>query len=116
MKANKIVQKPWGKEIWMELNEFYCFKQLHVKKDHQLSLQYHNIKTETMCVAWGRAEITIGDSIMELTLGDFIHIPPGTTHRVKAISDLMIVETSTPEVDDIIRVKDDYKRIEENES
>ncbi len=110
----KVVNKPWGKEVWMELNEFYCFKQLHINAGARLSLQAHNIKTETMCVFSGRVRIIIGTEFKELGPGEFVHISPKTIHRVEAICDAIIIEASTPEVDDIIRLEDDYKRIEEN--
>lgn len=106
-----IIRKPWGhEEIWAHTDK-YVGKILLVKHGHRLSLQYHKIKDETMRIIKGVATIVIGTEIMILKEGQFIHIPPGIIHRVEAHDgDVEIVEVSTPELDDVVRVQDDYSR------
>jgi quercetin dioxygenase-like cupin family protein len=106
----KTVEKPWGKEEWIILTDHYCMKTLHVNKGHRLSLQYHENKTETSIVMRGRVEVTLGEDTKEYGPGASWHCEAGTHHRMKAIVDSMIVECSTIEVDDVVRLEDDYDR------
>ncbi len=109
----KNVDKPWGSERWLELNGSYCMTLLHVKKGERLSLQYHDKKTETSFVANGRVKVTLGEETKEYGPQDWWHCPPGTVHRMEAVTDSLIVECSSPEVEDVVRLEDDYDRIEE---
>lgn len=110
----KIVKKPWGEEHWLAHTDRYAGKILIVKKGQRLSLQYHRKKHETQYVDEGVVKFTIGqsDPLEEKILrsGDSVEIPPGTRHRIEALEDAKIFEVSTPELDDVVRVSDDYGR------
>ena len=108
--------KPWGHElIWAE-TEQYVGKLLFVKAGESLSLQFHNVKDEAWYVLEGRALLEIGragDSILDevhIVAGEAYHFPPGTVHRVRAVEDTRILEVSTPQLDDVVRLADDYGR------
>lgn len=108
-------EKPWGYELLFALTAKYAGKMIFVAKGHRLSLQYHSKKDETMLVQQGKAVIEIGENEKELkqiTLnpGDCIHLYPGTRHRLQAIEDTVLFEVSTPELDDVTRLADDYGR------
>lgn len=106
-----ITNKPWGREILLELNDNYAMKRLEINKGGRLSLQYHKIKHETWYVENGQGIYDFDDKSGEISTGDTIHIPPKTIHSVEALSDkLIILEASTPELDDIVRLKDLYGR------
>lgn len=108
------VQKPWGYELHWAHTDRYVGKVIHVDAGHALSLQYHNVKDETIFVWSGRIvfEIQEGDALVrrELGPGHSVHIPPGTTHRMTALEDSDVFEASTPELDDVVRVEDRYGR------
>ncbi|MBM3308741.1 MAG: cupin domain-containing protein [Candidatus Altiarchaeales archaeon] len=108
----KVVVKPWGRELWLVVEKEYAGKILEVKKGKRLSLQYHEVKKESMYVLSGHGEFTVGGDVFELKEGDnvTITINPREVHRVKALSDLRIIEISTPHLDDVVRVEDDYRR------
>ena len=117
----KLVSKPWGWENWLELwydsktGRGYCLKLIFLKSNEKSSLQYHRKKVETQYVVKGRAEISLEDErglIKKMTLseGRFFTVIPGRRHRVTALTDLTLLEVSTPEIADIIRIKDDYGR------
>ncbi len=110
------VEKPWGWElVWAETDR-YCGKLLFVRAGHALSLQYHEVKDESWYVEQGRAELElglVGDDALEtreIGPGDAFRFRPGTVHRVRALEDLLVVEVSTPELDDVVRLADDYGR------
>ena len=109
------VEKPWGHElIWAETDD-YCGKVLFVRAGHALSLQYHEVKDESWLVHDGRAELQLGDAggertVQEIGPGDCFRFRPGTVHRVRAIEDTTILEVSTPELDDVVRLSDEYGR------
>jgi mannose-6-phosphate isomerase-like protein (cupin superfamily) len=109
------VDKPWGyEEIWAE-TPAYVGKVLVVRKGHRLSLQYHERKEETLYVESGRIRCgtgAAGDEIRERILGpgDVVHVPPGTRHRFEALEDTRLFEVSTPELEDVVRLADDYGR------
>ncbi|MFO7694762.1 MAG: cupin domain-containing protein [Vicinamibacterales bacterium] len=108
------VDKPWGYELLWAKTERYVGKIIHVNAGHALSLQYHNVKTETVYLASGKVRYEIGDAgalrVLDLLPGDRLHIPAGTVHRVTAIEDADIFEVSTPEIDDVVRLEDRYGR------
>ena len=113
----KRVEKPWGHEIWWARTERYVGKILHVKKGECLSLQYHNVKDETIMLQSGRLLFETrpagqeGDlRPVEMTPGDVFHITPGTLHRMTGLTDCDILEVSTPELDDVVRLEDRYGR------
>jgi mannose-6-phosphate isomerase-like protein (cupin superfamily) len=111
------VEKPWGHEIWWARTERYVGKILHVKKGESLSLQYHNVKDETILVQSGRLLFETrpaGDDgplrKLEMKPGDVFHVTPGTLHRMTGLEDCDIIEVSTPELDDVVRLEDRYGR------
>lgn len=110
------IQKPWGYEELIECNDKYVVKKLFMKKDHSCSIQYHELKTETIIVLSGKLNIYIGDKIENLNkkeylTGEIITIKPYTIHRMEAIEDATYIETSTNELWDVIRLQDNYNRI-----
>lgn len=111
----KRVEKPWGYEIWFAQTDAYVGKIIHVNKHSQLSLQYHMKKDETLYCLNGEAIIVFEkDGVLveePLKLGQSFRVLPGTKHRLKAIDhDCDILEASTAEVEDVVRVQDDYGR------
>jgi mannose-6-phosphate isomerase-like protein (cupin superfamily) len=111
------VEKPWGHELWWARTDRYVGKILHVKKGESLSLQYHNVKDETILIQSGhllfetRAKGETGDlRRVEMKPGDVFHITPGTLHRMTGLEDTDILEVSTPELDDVVRLEDRYGR------
>ncbi len=112
----RVVDKPWGNElIWAETDR-YVGKILHVKRGESLSLQYHVQKDETIMLLSGRLAFTHfreGEPpvVTELAAREPFHIPPGLRHRMTAIEDCDIVEVSTPELHDVVRLEDRYGRV-----
>lgn len=111
------VTKPWGQEEIFAETPYYVGKILTVKAGHALSLQYHQQKVETMRVLAGEGELHLGSlpftglhQVVPLGPGTVCHLEPGTVHRVVAVSDLTIVEVSTPHLDDVVRLEDRYGR------
>ena len=108
-------EKPWGYELLFALTPHYAGKLIFVAKEHRLSLQYHVKKDETMLIREGKVLMEVGDNertLKSITLkpGDSIHLPPQTRHRLQALEDAVIFEVSTPELDDVVRLADDYGR------
>ena len=111
----KIIEKPWGKEEIVEVNEKYMVKKLTMWKEHRCSLQFHNQKKETIYVLSGKLRIVSGPNQNNLKekiylAGDSITISPGTVHRMEGAEDSVYLEASTPEMDDVVRLVDDYDR------
>ena len=111
----QVIEKPWGKEEVIEINDRYMMKKLTMWKGHRCSIQYHNIKRETIYVLSGQLRIYTGPSLEELTYrvfteGETITLTPGVVHRMEAVEDSVYLEASTPEMDDVVRLVDDYKR------
>jgi mannose-6-phosphate isomerase len=109
------VKKPWGHEEVFAENERYVGKILFVRQGEALSLQYHEYKDETIRVLDGRMELTVGPSVEELERsilesGGVYRIRPGTLHRMIGLSDCRLLEVSTPELDDVVRLEDRYGR------
>ena len=109
------VEKPWGWElIWAETDQ-YVGKLLFVRGGESLSLQYHERKDESWLVREGRARLELGDvdgelEAFEIGPGDAFRWRPRTVHRLSAIEDTLVVEVSTPQLDDVVRVEDRYGR------
>lgn len=110
------VEKPWGYEIHWAHTDRYVGKILHINAGHALSLQYHVKKDETVYVQQGRLRYEIErDGVMttlDLGPGDSLHVTPGTVHRMTAVEDTDVLEASTPELDDVVRLEDRYGRAE----
>ena len=110
------IEKPWGHEEHFALVEGrYCGKVLCINEGHALSLQYHEQKEETISVQSGRLLFEVGDpdaslESFELLPGEAVHLRPGTRHRLTALEDTVVLEASTTELDDVVRLDDRYGR------
>ena len=112
----QIIEKPWGKEEVIEINEKYMMKKLTMWKGHRCSLQFHNHKKETIYVLSGKLRIVSGPNQNNLKekiylAGDSITISPGTVHRMEGVEDSVYLEASTAEMNDVVRLVDDYDRV-----
>jgi len=109
-------EKPWGHEsLFALVDGKYCGKAIHVTEGHALSLQYHERKEETISVFSGRLRVEVGEhesalDEFELEPGESIHLRPGVRHRVTALVDTVMLEASTTELDDVVRLEDRYGR------
>jgi mannose-6-phosphate isomerase-like protein (cupin superfamily) len=112
MKRNvvKVVDKPWGRELWLAVEGEYAGKILEVRKGCRLSLQYHERKKESMFLLEGQAKLTVDGKEVMLAVGDSVTIEPEEVHRLEALSDVKVIEISTPQVEDVVRLEDDYGR------
>jgi mannose-6-phosphate isomerase len=108
------VPKPWGHELIFAKTERYVGKILHINRGECLSLQYHEMKEETLYVFRGQLKLTIEDDgdrrELALKAGEAFHIPPRLIHRMEAVEDTDVAEVSTPELDDVVRLEDRYGR------
>ena len=108
------VSKPWGYEIIWAHTDRYVGKVLHIQAGHALSVQYHSRKDETIYLLSGEMKywVKVGDELEDVRLkqGDAYRITPGTVHYMEAITDCDILEASTPELDDVVRLQDRYGR------
>jgi mannose-6-phosphate isomerase-like protein (cupin superfamily) len=116
--TSKKIEKPWGHEILFAHTDRYAGKLLFIKKGHRLSLQYHVKKDEAFYVQTGRAQVDLetadGEkSCVILEPGDALRLVPGIRHRTAALEDTVIFEVSTAELDDVVRLSDDYGRTPE---
>jgi mannose-6-phosphate isomerase len=110
------VEKPWGHELIWANTELYVGKILHVRAGHTLSLQYHERKDETIHLLAGEMRLWVGPSVDALELVPFprgrsMRLQPGTVHRMEAVTDVDILEASTPDLDDVVRLEDRYGRV-----
>jgi mannose-6-phosphate isomerase len=121
----KIVEKPWGREIWYADQSAYAGKVLEVKQGRRLSLQYHERKTETLYLLSGKvlltfrpiasgetpsaSLVTAADQCVWLP-GQTLHVPVSTIHRFEALEDSVLLEVSTPDLTDVVRLQDDFSR------
>ena len=120
----RVVPKPWGHETIWANTDLYVGKVLHIKAGHSLSLQYHNLKDETIHLLSGTMIYRVGNddgrSMMEvgvpqlreveLKAGESFRNEPGTIHQMEAVTDCVLLEASTPHLDDVVRLKDRYGR------
>jgi mannose-6-phosphate isomerase-like protein (cupin superfamily) len=110
------VDKPWGhEEVFALVDGRYCGKAIHVTAGHALSLQYHERKDEVIAVQSGRAQLEVGLSedaldTFELEPGERVHLRAGVRHRITALTDVVLLEASTTELDDVVRLEDRYGR------
>jgi mannose-6-phosphate isomerase-like protein (cupin superfamily) len=114
-KTARRVDKPWGYELIWAHTDRYAGKLLVVETGKRLSLQLHRVKEETIFVAAGKLRLHLENDAGEIVTremgpGDYSHIPVGRRHRFEAIERAEILEVSTPELDDVVRVEDDYGR------
>lgn len=125
LRTPKIVEKPWGREIWFAEQTAYAGKILEVRKGCRLSLQYHERKTETLYLLSGRMTLTfralragetpsaslISAADQQTWLpGQSVHIPARSIHRFEALEDSVLLESSTPDLTDVVRLQDDFAR------
>ncbi len=110
----RTVPKPWGHETIWAATDRYVGKVLHIKAGHALSVQYHNKKDETVHLLSGELvyRVQMGESLedMHLKKGESFRITPGTIHQMEAVTDCDVLEVSTPELDDVVRLSDRYGR------
>ena len=109
------VAKPWGEELIWALTDRYCGKVITIETGRRLSLQYHERKDEAILVTKGRLLLLLeddrgADEQRELGPGDSAHVPVGRRHRYEAIERVELIEVSTPELDDVVRLQDDFGR------
>jgi len=110
MHRPKVVEKPWGRELWYAHEARYAGKVLEVTAGHALSLQKHERKEETLYLQSGRILFHYNGEDFEMHAGECITIRPGDVHRMEALEDSVFLEVSTPELDDVIRLEDRYGR------
>lgn len=118
--GEKIVKKPWGHENIRVKNDLYVVKQLFIRAGERLSLQYHKDKNETLMLVDGKATISRqplvchqhNPNLLSERMTPFqpYQVKPNTVHRIEAEEDTHIVEVSTPQLDDVVRLEDDYGR------
>ncbi len=112
----KVVTKPWGHEEWFALVDGkYAGKAIHITKGESLSLQYHVQKEETVSVQSGRLRFEVGTDehaleVFDLLPGESVHLRPGVRHRMTAVEDTVMLEASTTELTDVVRLEDRYGR------
>lgn len=108
------VEKPWGYELRFIRTDRYAGKVLFVKAGSQLSLQYHETKDEAFYVQSGTLDLVLGrgseQRVVRMNPGASHHVVPGTVHRFRAVTDTLLFEVSTPELEDVVRLEDDYGR------
>jgi mannose-6-phosphate isomerase len=115
MNLPRRVDKPWGYELWYACTDSYAGKILHVDEGHRLSLQYHERKDETSYLLSGRLLLTKGPDAEnlaeeELEAGAVWRNLPGEVHTIAALEDADVLEVSTPDLDDVVRISDEYGR------
>jgi mannose-6-phosphate isomerase-like protein (cupin superfamily) len=113
--TGRYVDKPWGHELIWALTDRYVGKVLVIEAGKKLSLQRHVVKDESIFVLTGRLRLHLEDDSgkvqqIELQPGDYRHVPTGRIHRFEAIDRCELVEVSTPELDDVVRIEDDFGR------
>jgi len=110
------VEKPWGHELIFAVTDDYAGKLLVIKAGESLSLQFHKVKDESWYVLEGRIELELGapgEGVLASEVvgaGSSFRFPPGTVHRVRALEEATILEVSTPQLDDVVRLEDAYGR------
>jgi mannose-6-phosphate isomerase-like protein (cupin superfamily) len=109
------VDKPWGRELIWALTDRYCGKVITIQTGRRLSLQYHEAKEESLLVLSGRLRLHLEDdagsmTTRELGPGDTAQVAVGRRHRFEAVERVELVEVSTPEIGDVVRVEDDFGR------
>jgi mannose-6-phosphate isomerase len=112
----RIVPKPWGHEMIWASTDRYVGKVLHIRAGHALSVQYHERKDETIHLLSGDMIYRVGERVgadlreVRLTPGESYRNTPGTVHQMEAVTDCDVLEASTPDLDDVVRLSDRYGR------
>ena len=115
-KLPKIIEKPWGKEVLITVNDKYAFKEILMNKGTRSSLQSHDFKLETIFIVSGKIELekrtVFGEKTFKIYCSEESYtIKPKEIHRVTVLEDSRLLEVSTPELDDVIRHEDDHGRV-----
>lgn len=115
VELEKYVEKPWGYEKWIAVTENYALKEIFLKKGCRTSLQYHNLKEEHSYLLKGKLSIEEDNENKEMIVniyepGEIVHAKPLARHRVTALEDSTYIEVSTPYLDDVVRIEDDFNR------
>lgn len=114
MEPVKVVKKPWGQEVWAAHTDKYALKIITINKGTRTSLQYHKQRSEHLYVQSGeiRADEEVNGKMLsfEYGPGEVIHNPPSKKHRLEALQNSVLIEVCTPELDDLVRVEDDFNR------
>jgi mannose-6-phosphate isomerase len=110
------VDKPWGHELWWAETNHYAGKILVVNAGEALSLQYHREKDETSYLLSGKLRLTQGlaaEALSEQVIepGQAWRNEPGTVHSIEALEDSVVLEVSTPQLEDVVRLEDRYGRV-----
>ncbi|HUK42579.1 MAG TPA: cupin domain-containing protein [Candidatus Acidoferrales bacterium] len=112
----RVVEKPWGYELIWAHTDRYVGKVLHIVKGKSLSYQYHRVKDETVRLLSGSMNMVLeakGEKVtVSMKPGDCLHIVPNMKHRMIAVEDCDVLEVSTPELDDVVRLEDDFGRVD----
>ena len=113
--STRRVDKPWGHELIWALTDRYCGKTIVIETGRRLSLQYHEAKDESLFVVSGRLRLHLENADGEMTTrdmgpGEAAHVEVGRRHRFEAIERVELIEVSTPELSDVIRIEDDFGR------
>ncbi|HSJ65906.1 MAG TPA: cupin domain-containing protein [Gemmatimonadaceae bacterium] len=110
----RIVPKPWGHEVIWAHTDRYVGKLLHIKAGHALSVQYHERKDETIFLLRGEMVYRVQENgelrDVRLSVGEAFRNVPGTIHQMEAVTDCDVLEASTPDLDDVVRLSDRYGR------
>ena len=111
----KLVEKPWGSELWVAVTDKYALKIIKFNKGSRSSLQLHRKKHEHIYIDAGRVRMELEQpdgsmAVQEFGPGEVVENPPGRKHRTEAVEDCRLIEVSTPELDDVVRLADDYHR------
>ncbi|MFN0093858.1 MAG: cupin domain-containing protein [Dehalococcoidia bacterium] len=108
------VEKPWGYELIFAHTDAYVGKIIHINAGHRLSRQYHVMKDETLLVESGELDLEVGPAdrfeTIRMRERDAFRVTPGTIHRMVGVTDVSVIEVSTPHLDDVVRLADDYGR------
>lgn len=115
VELEKYVEKPWGYEKWIAVTDSYALKEIFLKKGCRTSLQYHNLKEEHSYLLRGKLSIEEDNENKEMIVniyepGEIVHAKPLARHRVTALEDSTYIEVSTPYLDDVVRIEDDFNR------
>ena len=109
------VSKPWGKEVIWAKTDRYVGKVLHIRGGERLSKQYHKVKDESIYMLRGEMELEMeyrgGNMKLSMEVGDCVRIPAMTVHRMIGLTDCEVLEVSTPEIWDVVRLEDSYGRV-----
>lgn len=112
--AVRRVEKPWGYELIFAHTARYVGKVIHITAGHKLSRQYHQVKDETLMVEFGELDIEVGpegaSETIHMRRRDVFRVKPGVIHRLIGVTDVDVIEVSTTELDDVVRLADDYGR------